>query len=93
MTTIKRWQVLGFGEGFERSGSKMGFELSGYINAANPDEAFFKAISIVKADFPEIEQAAAKEFRKSVINAEEIYEVGEPSNSETDRIEVHWYAE
>ena len=93
MTAIKRWQVLGFGEGFYRSGAKVGFELSGFIIAADPDEAFLKAVSIAKRDFPEIAQADANEFPKPVINAEEIQEAGQPSNGETDSIEVHWYAE
>lgn len=91
MTAMKTWQVLAIGEGFDRLGIKMSFELSGLINAPDPDNAFSKAVEIAKADFPEIKQANVIGFPRPMINSEEIQEVS--SNIETDKIEIHWYAE
>jgi len=42
---MKKWQVLAHGERFVRGGSIMGFELSGFVAAEGPDEAFLKRLA------------------------------------------------
>jgi hypothetical protein len=54
---MKIWQVTIIGEGFLRQNTKMGFELGGFILAADPQSAFDKAIDLAVQDYPEIRQA------------------------------------
>jgi hypothetical protein len=89
---MKNWQVLAHGERFVRGGSIMGFELSGFVTAEGPDEAFLKAVSLARVQHPELKQAESPSFPKPVINVEEVQECSMAPASELDRVEVHWYA-
>jgi hypothetical protein len=53
-----KWQVLVFGERFVREGALMGFELSGFVWADDPNLAFSKAVMLAKSQYPEIQCSA-----------------------------------
>ena len=87
---MKIWHVLGRGEGFVHDGTVLGFELSGFVSADGPNQAFEKAISLAKGEWPEISQAEKSGFPKAVINADEVGEVTGRLNVDLDRIELFW---
>ena len=85
------WQVSARGEGFQRNGLIMGFELSGFVVAADASDAFAKALHIAKQDFVELAQAEHPEHPRAVINPEEIQECsGAMSGHELNKINIHW---
>jgi len=90
---MKTWQVLGRGEGFVHGKSTLGFELSGFVLADDPNEAFEKAITIAKREWPEISQAEKKEFPRPVINADEVVEVTGLRFVDEERVELFWDAQ
>jgi hypothetical protein len=90
---IKIWSVTICGEGFLRQNSNMGFELSGYIKATDPNEALLKAIKLAKQEYFEISQLEKEVNPKPVINAEEIQEFADAPQDEVDKIEIYWHVE
>jgi hypothetical protein len=88
-----KWQVLVFGERFVRDGALMGFELSGFVWADDPNLAFSKAVQLAKSQYPEIGQAELPTTPRPVINAEEIQECSVTCGPDQDEIEVDWYLE
>jgi hypothetical protein len=87
---MKIWQVLGRGEGFIRGGKTLGFELSGFVSADGPNEAFEKAISLAEREWPEISQAETQAIPRAVINADEVEDVTGRLTVEVDRVELSW---
>ena len=87
---MKTWQVLGRGEGFVHGESVLGFELSGFVLANDPNEAFEKAITLAKREWPEISQAEKEEFPRPVINVDEVVQVTGDLIVGEDRIELFW---
>jgi hypothetical protein len=87
---MKIWQVLGRGEGFIRGGKTLGFELSGFVSADGPNEAFEKAISLAEREWPEISQAETQAIPRAVINADEVQDVTGRLTVEVDRVELSW---
>ena len=84
---MKIWQVLGRGEGFIRDGRLLGFELSGFVSADGPNEAFEKAIFLASHQWPEIVQSDKEGL---VINADEVINVTWRLTAEIDGIELFW---
>lgn len=87
---MKTWQILGRGEGFIRGERVVGFELSGFVLANGPDEAFEKAITIAKRDWAEISQAEKEGFPRPVINADEVVEVTGGLIVREDQVDLIW---
>jgi hypothetical protein len=90
---MKIWQVAARGEGFQRHGSSSGFELSAFISAASPSEAFAKAVRIAKTQTIELGQAEHPGLPHAVINPEEIEEFSGTPSTEIDAVEIHWLGE
>lgn len=88
--SMKTWQILGRGEGFVRSESVLGFELSGFVLADGLNEAFEKAITLAKREWPEISQAEKEELPRAVISADEVVEVTGGLIVGEERVELFW---
>lgn len=93
MSNMKVWSVQIRGEGFLRQNSRMSFELSGFIEAADPNDAFTKAVSLGKKQYPELNQAEKQESPRPAINGEEIVEFVNAPRSEINKVEIHWASE
>ncbi|WP_266160738.1 hypothetical protein [Dyella silvatica] len=87
---MKIWQVLGRGEGFVRDGRLSGFELNGVVSADGPNEAFEKAISLAKLEWPELAQSDEKRLPWAVINADEVEDITARLSVDVDMIELFW---
>ncbi|MGO4505350.1 hypothetical protein [Dyella sp. 2YAF14] len=87
---MKTRQVIGRGEGFVRGESILGFELSGFVLADGPDDAFAKAVTLAKRKWPEISQVEKDKFPRPVINADEVAEVTSGLVIGEDRVELFW---
>lgn len=87
---MKTWQILGRGEGFARGDRVLGFELSGFVLAAGPSEAFEKAIALARREWPEISQTEKGKFPRQVINVDEVVEVTGPLIVDEERVELFW---
>ena len=87
---MKVWQVQIWGEGFIRNGRESSFEMSGIVEAQNLDAAFAAAVSLAKAQHPELVQAEHPSGPGAVINAEEIEEFPGAPASQIGKTEVFW---
>lgn len=86
------WQVLGFGEGFVRSGKVESFELSGFVRASSACDAASRALSIARHQVTELTQMNDEAQRWPLINWNEIQEADALALSpeQLDKLELHW---
>ena len=89
----KFWTVTIFGSGFLRQNNRMGFELGGIVEAADPSDAVSVAVSLATQRYPELDQAKTGSIPRPVINAEEIEEFEDAPPSEINKVDVIWYVD
>ena len=83
------WHVQIRGERFWREGHECNFELSGVVYAANPNEAFSRAVTLAQVVHPELAQVSTPRSGP-VINADEISEASGEERTVTEEIELVW---
>ena len=91
--TMKIWQVLLLGEGFQVEGAKSNCEITGFVEAESVEAAIEKACAIATRAHPELAQVAGP-FPRPVVNADEVEELGAtfPYSVDVDQVELHWVA-
>ena len=85
---MKLWQVMVKGEGFVRSGVTASFDLTAFVEAESPDDAFAKACDPARQAHPELAQATGP-FPRAVIDADEIQEAAGPYER-SGEVELEW---
>jgi hypothetical protein len=83
------WQVSAVGWAFIKGGVEQDCEISGFVRADDPDDAFSRVCAIARTLHPELLQAGGP-FPRPVINAEEVQEVPETEGRDIDKVEVYW---
>jgi hypothetical protein len=92
ITAMSVWQVFGLGEGFVRGGKVDSFELSGFVQAQNANDAASRAIALAKLQFTDLDQLSEAAWPRPLINWGEIQDASaltlEPQL--LDKLELHW---
>src|SRR5215472_13471686 len=88
----KVWQVQGFGEYFLRRGRRSNVEVSGFVRAEGPDDAWRRVIEMARDAYPEISQIDDQSIPRAVLNCDEIEDASalDLAPEQIDRIEVYW---
>lgn len=86
---MRTWTVLAVGGGFVHSGRPASFELYGIVQAANPNDAFTKAVELASKHWPELDPTGSSAGSK-MIDIEEINEIVPDQGTEVDVVDVSW---